>query len=197
MTNTTTALAGKLRAGIGGDVLDDRESRERYARDYSIFRTVPQLVAVPRDTEDIVTTIALARDAGVTVTARGGGTSTGGCATGSGIVILLNKLCGLTDLGDVRGFGDEVVVSAEAGDLHNDLQARLREHGFFLPADPSSGGISFIGGHVSAKASGPHAFKHGSIDRYLQHVTFVTADGDVVDTSDPTTIPSRLAEGSR
>lgn len=197
MTPSTVALARALRSQISGDVWDDDVSRNRYARDFSIFQTVPQLIVAPRDTGDIVKTIVLARDAGVPVTARGGGTSTGGCATGSGIVILLNRLCGLTRLGDLSVDGSDAVVTAEAGVVHDALQTRLREHGFFLPADPSSGAISFIGGNVSTKASGPHALKYGSIDRYLQHVTFVTAEGGVIDTADTATIPAELAEGIR
>jgi FAD/FMN-containing dehydrogenase len=52
-----------------------------------------------------------------------------------------------------------------------------------------------LGGNISTKASGPHALKHGSIDRYLRHVQFVTAEGEVVDTDDEASIPARIREG--
>jgi FAD/FMN-containing dehydrogenase len=76
--------------------------------------------------------------------------------------------------------------------LHDDLQAFLRQRGLYLPADPSSGAYCVLGGNLATKASGPHALKHGSIDRYLLDLQFVTADGQVVDTADAATLPVAL-----
>lgn len=197
MASAGKALADKLRQKIGGEVLDDPSSCERYASDYSIYRVLPQAVVIPRDVEDIVNAIQLAGDADMPVTARGGGSSTAGSATGSGIIMLLNRLGGLNGIGDIQNDKGDVVVTAQAGVRHDDLQTHLRREGFFLPADPSSGGISFIGGNVATKASGPHALKHGSIDRYLQHVTFVTGDGTVINTARPDSIPHTLGQGVR
>lgn len=86
-------------------------------------------------------------------------------------------------------------VVVEPGLLHDELQAYLRERGLYLPADPSSGNMSMLGGNIATKASGPHAFKHGSIDRYLEHVQFVTVNGEIVDTSREETIPDYIREG--
>jgi glycolate oxidase len=71
----------------------------------------------------------------------------------------------------------------------------LRGLGLYLPADPSSGAICALGGNIATKASGPHALKHGSIDRYLHSLQFVAADGTVVDTADPGSIPARIGQG--
>jgi FAD/FMN-containing dehydrogenase len=86
-------------------------------------------------------------------------------------------------------------VTVEPGLVHDDLQKFLRERGLFLPADPSSGAYSVLGGNIATKSSGPHALKHGSIDRYLQHLQFVTAEGEVVDTADEPSIPDPMAQG--
>jgi FAD/FMN-containing dehydrogenase len=97
----------------------------------------------------------------------------------------------------ILGFDEvdgEPQVTVEPGLLHDDLQRSLREQGFYLPADPSSGAICLLGGNIAAKASGPHALKHGSIDRYLRHLRFVTVEGEVVDTADETSIPNRIRE---
>jgi FAD/FMN-containing dehydrogenase len=85
-------------------------------------------------------------------------------------------------------------VTVEAALLHDELQRFLRQRGLFLPADPSSGAVCLMGGNVATKASGPHALKHGSIDRYLRHLQFVTAEGEVVDTADEGSIPARIRE---
>jgi FAD/FMN-containing dehydrogenase len=83
-------------------------------------------------------------------------------------------------------------VFAGAGVYHNRLQNYLKERGFFLPADVSSADISRIGGNIATKASGPHALKYGSIDRFIEGVEFVTDRGELVNTADDQTIPQRL-----
>jgi FAD/FMN-containing dehydrogenase len=93
---------------------------------------------------------------------------------------------------DLSEAGGEPRVTVEPGLLHDDLQGYLRSLGLYLPADPSSGAICALGGNIATKASGPHALKHGSIDRYLRHVQFVAVDGTVVDTADPTSIPANI-----
>jgi glycolate oxidase len=98
----------------------------------------------------------------------------------------------ILDLSEVEG---EPRVTVEPGLLHDDLQRALRAQGLYLPADPSSGSMCALGGNVATKASGPHALKHGSIDRYLRSVQFVTVDGTVVDTADPATIPAHIRQG--
>jgi FAD/FMN-containing dehydrogenase len=98
--------------------------------------------------------------------------------------------------GRITGFSEKrnaASVSAGAGVYHSVLQMFLRERGYFLPADVTSAKISRIGGNIATKASGPHALRYGSIDRFLESVEFITAEGELVDTADETTIPERIA----
>ena len=173
-----------------------RETRliDRFSRDMSIYRIAPRAVIFPRNEEDIRLVVAFARAERVPVTARGGGTSTGGCAVGNGLLLVISQRGGLAALGEVHLQDEETRISAGAGVRHSDLQTALGMHGFFLPADPTSGAISCIGGNVATRASGPHALRHGAIDRYLRRVRFVTADGTIVDSSDLSTVPTRLSE---
>ena len=69
------ALARRLRAETGAEVLFDAASRGRYATDASIYQIMPVGVLVPRHENDITTALALARELKVPVLARGGGTS--------------------------------------------------------------------------------------------------------------------------
>ena len=48
---------------------------------------------------------------------------------------------------------------------------------------------------MATKASGPHALRHGSIDKYLKSLVFVMADGTIVDTADMKTIPRKIIKG--
>ncbi|HKK50823.1 MAG TPA: FAD-binding oxidoreductase, partial [Myxococcota bacterium] len=58
-----------------------------------------------------------------------------------------------------------------------------------------SGPLSYVGGNVATRASGPHALRHGAINRYVEELRFLTVDGSVVDTRDRKTLPTRLASG--
>ena len=58
-----------------------------YATDASIYQIMPLGVVVPRSAEDVEAAIAIAREHGVPVTARGGGTSQCGQTVNSGLIV--------------------------------------------------------------------------------------------------------------
>src|SRR5258708_12788172 len=73
-----SALETRLRRDIQGEVLFDAFSRGRYATDASIYQIEPLGVVVPKSREDAAAAIAIAREEGVPVLPRGGGTSQSG-----------------------------------------------------------------------------------------------------------------------
>ena len=178
---------------LPGNWSRDRSLLDRFSRDMSMYRVAPRAVIFPQTEEDVMRAVAFARAESIPVTARGGGSSTGGCAVGSGLLLVISQRGRLAAPGEVRLQDGEAYISAGAGVRHSEVQTALERHGFFLPADPTSGSISCIGGNVATRASGPHALRHGAIDRYLRRVRFVTADGAVVDSSDPATVPAHLS----
>src|SRR5262244_3048657 len=68
-------LERRLRKERVGDVMFDRFARGRYATDASHYQVMPIGVVAPRTIEGANRAIAIAREEGVSVTARGGGTS--------------------------------------------------------------------------------------------------------------------------
>lgn len=187
-----TQLADELRMKVRGQVVTDLQSLRRYSFDQSIYQIEPRVVVLPEDPEDVQRLVAFASREGLPITARGGGSGTAGSALGSGIIMAMpdhgswNRICDFASVGAVAR------VRTGAGVHHNGLQGYLRKRGFFLPADVSSAEISRIGGNVATKASGPHALRYGSIDRFVEQVTFVTDRGEVVDTGNEATIPERF-----
>ncbi|WP_338320976.1 FAD-dependent oxidoreductase, partial [Streptomyces lonarensis] len=83
----TTELATALRAAVRGDVAFSTTDRALNTMDASNYRRVPDGVVAPRDAEDVAAALAVCRERGVAVTARGGGTSIAGQATGTGVVL--------------------------------------------------------------------------------------------------------------
>ncbi len=84
-------LAAELRKRIRGEVRFDNGSRALYATDGSNYRQVPIGVVIPKDTGDILATVAASRRYGAPVLARGGGTSLAGQCCNVAIVIDLSK----------------------------------------------------------------------------------------------------------
>ena len=80
-------LDQRLRRQIAGDVLFDQFSRGRYATDASIYQIEPVGVVVPERADDLSAIVGIARDFGVSVLARGGGTSQSGQTVGRSLVI--------------------------------------------------------------------------------------------------------------
>src|SRR5258705_7905165 len=84
-------LASELRRAIKGEVRFDDGSRALYATDASNYRQVPIGVVLPRDADDVVATVALARKHGAPILARGGGTSLAGQCCNVAVVLDFSK----------------------------------------------------------------------------------------------------------
>ena len=78
ITPTSHRLAERLRPKIEGEVLFDRFSRGRYSTDASIYQIEPVGVVVPKTEDDVRAALEIAREEGVPLLPRGGGTSQSG-----------------------------------------------------------------------------------------------------------------------
>src|SRR5690349_7847807 len=90
-SDQTAALAHDLRARIRGEVRFDSGSRALYATDASNYRQVPIGVVLPRDTEDVIETVAICREHGAPILPRGGGTSLAGQTCNVAVVLDMSK----------------------------------------------------------------------------------------------------------
>ena len=74
-TRLMPCLERRLRAEAAGETLFDRASRGRYATDASHYQVMPLGVVLPRTLSEVERALSVARDEGVSVLARGAGTS--------------------------------------------------------------------------------------------------------------------------
>src|ERR1700746_1696672 len=94
MTMAVTLAPGlerRLKAELSGDVRFDRFTRGRYATDASHYQMMPLGVVAPRSMAEAERALALAREEGVSVTPRGGGTSQAGQTVNSSLIIDCSK----------------------------------------------------------------------------------------------------------
>ena len=123
----------RLRREISGEVLFDAFSQGRYATDASIYQIEPLGVAIPRNREDAAAAIAIAREEGVPVLPRGGGTSQCGQTVARALVIDCSKYLDRVISVDVDGRRARV----EPGVVLDRLNRQLGKDKLLFPVDPS------------------------------------------------------------
>ena len=81
----------QLQRQLDGDVSVDPATCAMYATDASVFQIMPAAVVRPRNAEDVAVALAFCREHGLSITARGGGTSQAGQAIGAGLQLDFSK----------------------------------------------------------------------------------------------------------
>lgn len=76
---------------IRGQCRQDEATLDKFSRDMSAYRIRPALVVEPRDEEDVIETLTFARNEGLGIVSRSGGSDLSGAAVGPGIVLNFKK----------------------------------------------------------------------------------------------------------
>ncbi len=168
-----SALALRLKRELRGEVLFDAFSRGRYSTDASIYQIEPIGVVVPRHVDDIQAAIGIAREAGVPVLPRGGGTSQCGQTVGRALVIdtskYLDRLLSLDQ--------ESRTVWVEPGLTLDRLNQQLRKAGLFFPVDISTGSRGTIGGMAGNNSCGARSIRYGNMVHNVRTIDTILADG--------------------
>ncbi len=166
-------LERRLKAHLVGDVQFDAFARGRYATDASHYQITPLGVVAPRSMQEAEHAIALARDEGVSVTARGGGTSQCGQTINSTLIVDCSKY--LDHLIELDVTGRRCVV--EPGIVLDELNRRLRPSGLWFPVDISTSSRATIGGMVGNNSCGSRSLRYGNTRENVLSVDALLADG--------------------
>jgi len=166
-------LAARLRRETAGEVLFDPASRGRYATDASIYQVEPIGVIVPQTIDDVAVALAIAREAGVPVLPRGGGTSQCGQTVNRALVVDCSKyLRGVLSVDP-----DARRAWVEPGLVLGHLNAELRRHGLFFPVDPSTHARCTIGGMAGNNSCGSKSIRYGLMADNVTAIDALLADG--------------------
>jgi len=162
---------------VQGEVLTDSFSRGRYATDASIYQIMPAGVVIPKSADDVAAALDAARDAGIPITMRGGGTSQCGQTVNAGLVVDCSKhLNRILEL-DIEG--RRAVV--EPGIVLDDLNRQLRPHGLWFPVDVSTASRATIGGMVGNNSCGSRSLRYGTTRDNVDRIEGLLADGTPFD----------------
>ena len=168
-----SAFADRLRRETRAEVLFSDADRGRYATDASIYQVMPEGVIVPRGIEDVAAALAICREAGVKVLARGGGTSQCGQTVNRALVIDCSKHLRRVLAVDARA-GTALV---EPGLVLGRLNAALQPHGLFFPVDPSTHARCTIGGMAGNNSCGAKSIRYGLMADNVVAIDALLADG--------------------
>ena len=172
-------FAAELRAIVGEEgVLSKPEELLVYECDaYTLEKSRPNVVVLPRSTEEVVAIVKLCAKHEVPFIPRGAGTSLSGAvlAVTGGVMITLSRMNRIVSV-DHRNRRALV----EAGCVNAWVTNAVKSRGLLYAPDPSSQPACTIGGNVATNSGGPHTLKYGVTTNHVLGLEMVLPDGEIV-----------------
>ena len=148
------------------------------ATDNSIYQLMPQAIAFPRGTDDLVRIARCAADprfADVKLAPRGGGTGTNGQSLTDGLVVDVSR-----HMNRILEIDVERRVGAGRGRRgQGPAQRGARRHGLFFAPELSTSNRATIGGMINTDACGQGSCLYGKTRDHVLALTTVLLDGTV------------------
>ncbi len=166
-------FAADLRRHVTGDVRFDRRSRALYATDGSNYRQVPIGVVLPRDVDDVVATISLAREYRAPILCRGGGTSLAGQCCNVAVVLDFSRyMARILEVDSARR-----LARLQPGAVLDHLRDAAEKHHLTFGPDPASHDRCTLGGMIGNNSCGVHSVMAGKTDDNIEALEVLTYGG--------------------
>jgi FAD/FMN-containing dehydrogenase/Fe-S oxidoreductase len=166
-------LQAALAAAVAGEVRFDAGARAAYASEASNYRQVPIGVVLPRSAEDVMAALAVCREHGAPVLARGGGTSMCGQSVNVAVVIDCSKYMDRVLSIDAAARS----ALAEPGVVCDSLSATAAGHGLVFGPDPATHSRCTLGGMIGNNSCGAHSVMAGKTVENIEALEVATYDG--------------------
>ncbi len=177
-------LSATLGRQVRGEVRFDHGSRALYATDGSNYRQVPLGVVLPRDVDDAIATIAIAREFNVPILCRGGGTSLAGQCCNVAVVLDFSKyMAGIIELDP-----EQRIARVQPGVILDHLRNAAEKFHLTFGPDPATHDRCTLGGMIGNNSCGVHSVMAGKTDDNIEALDVLTYDGvrmKVGQTSEP------------
>src|SRR5699024_9981138 len=175
-----TALEAELKDNIEGVVSFDKGSLALYATDGSNYRQKPIGIVYPKNEQDVIQTVAVAKKYEAPVLPRGCGTSLAGqCCNVAVIMDMSRYYNGLIDIDK-----ENKRVKVQPGIVLDTMKAKTRDAaGLIFGPDPATHNHCTLGGMLGNNSCGTHsvmAAKYGYGARMSDNtysMTILTYDG--------------------
>ena len=194
-TVDAAGLNTALRDRIHGEVRFDNGSRALYATDGSSYRQVPLGVVIPCDVNDVIATIAIAREFGAPILCRGGGTSLAGQCCNVAVVLDFSKyMAGILAIDPAQR-----TARVQPGVILDHLRNAAEKFHLTFGPDPATHDRCTLGGMIGNNSCGVHSVMAGKTDDNIESLDILTYDGlrmTVGQTSEPE-LEGIIHEGGR
>ena len=168
-----------LRRIVAGEGVIDAEDEMRVFESDGLtaYRTLPMVVVLPENTDQISRILRYCHEHKIKVVPRGAGTSLSGGALplGDGVLLGLSKLNRILEVDH-----DNRCARVQPGVTNLGITQAVSEDGWYYAPDPSSQIACTIGGNVAENSGGVHCLKYGLTTNNLLGVEMVLMDGEVV-----------------
>jgi FAD/FMN-containing dehydrogenase/Fe-S oxidoreductase len=166
-------LERRLQARVRGEVRFDAGSRALYATDASNYRQVPIGVVLPKDADDVIATVAAAREYGAPVLSRGGGTSLAGQCCNVAVVMDMSKyMHAILEIDPQRR-----LARVQPGVVLDDLRDAAEEYHLTFAPDPSTHDHNTLGGMIGNNSCGVHSVMGGRTSDNIHALDILLYDG--------------------
>ena len=156
-------------------IYSDSLHKIAYATDASVYREIPYGVAYPAKVADIQELMCTAREKGIDLIPRAGGTSIAGQVVGSGIVADISKHW--NKILEINA--EEHWARVQPGVVRDELNIALKPYGLFFSPETSTSNRCCIGGMFGNNSCGTHSLVYGSTRHHVIACKGVLADGTV------------------
>src|SRR5579883_3144430 len=156
----------------GAQVSTDADTLQSYAID----GVLPRMVVIPETVEQVSQVVALTKQQGLKLLARGGGSrmSVGSIVEQLDVLLETNRLNRL-----LEHEAPDLTCYVEAGITLAALQQQLASKGQHLALDPPDAEQATIGGLLASNASGPKRLRYGTARDLVIGLHVVQANGEV------------------
>ncbi len=162
-----------LSSALKGTLHTDTATRTLYATDASVYRVLPDAVAMPKDADDIRLIIQFAQRHNLPLIPRTAGTSLAGQVVGKGLVIDMSMH--FTEILECNT--DHGWVRLQPGVIRDELNRFLEPLGLFFGPNTSSASRCMIGGMVGNNSSGTTSIKYGVTRDKILEAEVILSDG--------------------
>jgi FAD/FMN-containing dehydrogenase len=170
-------LSAELSKIFKGELDASEESREFYSHDASLFEMKPQVIAFPKDGEDVKAAVSFvnqhkAENPELSITPRSRGTDMSGGAIGESILLDVSKhMNQMIEL-------SEASAHFQPGIMYKDFEVETLKLGSILPSYPASRDLASVGGMVNNNSGGEKSLEYGKTDNFVTEMKVVLSDGN-------------------
>lgn len=165
-----------LKLHIKGEVYQDKLSLGIYSTDASIYQIKPLLVVIPKENDDILKTINIARENNLSIVPRGTGSSLNGQTIGKSIIIDFSKY-----MNQILEFNkDEKWIRVQPGIIHGELNKFLKTYNLHFAPDEATIDQAKVGGVIGNNSSGSRSLVFGKAIDHLLEAKVALTSGEIV-----------------